>query len=311
MKVAPPTPTTEQLHATYPLTEEEIRRVEEHRTLFVSGMEGITPVLVAAAGQCSTTKRDAQTTLAEGSVTRDLILDASNIFALKRVNNWKPRSNPNDWHGLETEDPELAYQLLVETVRAGAAACTELAVVMHALRYAQTLTMGWVGARNRDESEIVAISDADPLLPVLIKNDLDGSHDWAQGMVEALRQKERNSYLLYRGGSQFSTPAQWENAVLHILEQADGRVMLDLAHGSEQAHDPEGRFQKSVEAQLRALEHYIEMGERTGLWAHGVMLEASDAPSDTDLNMPHQVAIKGLRDIVRAMYYPIIKTPHW
>lgn len=311
MKVAPPTPTTEHLHAMFPLTDNELQQVAEHRTLFVSGMEGITPVLVGAEGQCSTTKRDAQITLREGTVTRDLILDASNLFALKRINNWKPRSNPDDWHGLETEDPELAYQLLVETVRAGAATCTELAVVMHALRYAQTLTMGWVGARNRDASEIEAISEVDPLLPLLIKNDLDGTHDWAQNMVGELRQKGRSSYLLYRGGSALSTPAQWESAVLHVIEQTEGKIMLDLAHGSEQAHDPEGRFRKSAEAQLRALEHYLAMGERTGLWAHGIMLEASDAPSDTDPNMPHIAAINGLRDIVRAMYYPVIAKPHW
>lgn len=70
-------------------------------------------------------------------------------------------------------------------------------------------------------------------------------------------------------------------------------MIVDVAHGSEMAHDPAGAFGKTVEGQQQALEHVTALAAQ-GYAPIGIMIEASDIPSPTDPVMPLDVACEGL-----------------
>jgi hypothetical protein len=79
-----------------------------------------------------------------------------------------------------------------------------------------------------------------------------------------------------------------------------GRFIVDVAHGGEQAHDPEQRFGKSAEGQLACLSSVNDIAEATTWIPHGVMIEASDIKSPTDPVVPLDEAFDALRRLSSA-----------
>lgn len=290
------------------------RDIEWQRQQISRTLTGEAQGLVVGLGQCSTNIRDVAITRDEAHGNTRFMASKRGVLMAQRLNHWKPRTPRADgtkpWEGMETTHEQEAMQLTEETTSSGSPVCMELALPHHT-RYVPHLAFGWIGARNRNDRFTMNLATEESGLPLFAKNDLDGDMTWARRFVDTARHirshMSRGAVVapLHRGGSQLHTPELWEQSVLRELELTDGQMMLDLAHGAEQAHGPNGNFDvKTIEGQERALEHYIEIGERTGMWARGLLIEASDAPSDTDPNMPRQIALDGITHILSAMRLP-------
>jgi hypothetical protein len=174
----------------------------------------------------------------------------------------------------------------------------------HLSRYGDSTALAWKGGRNDDQSELTyALATHDTTLPIAVKNGLDGD------ILKALEDVERiealrhgmggRAILLFRGGRNASNPEAWEEQYLQAHELTDGRLLVDWAHGGEQAHDPKGEFGKSVEGQIACMEHTIDIAERTGKAPAGIFAEASSAKSPTDPVMPFETAIDGTQRLAK------------
>lgn len=145
----------------------------------------------------------------------------------------------------------------------------------------------------------------DPLLPVGIKNDLSGSTDVAVNEARRLSSLREDSdtpvVILFRGGENAKTPEDWEEQYKLAFERTEGRLIVDTAHGVEMAHAPGADFTKSVIGQVACLEHVIKLAE-DGFAPAGIMIEASDAISPTNPNMPHSSGISGIQRFAPASY---------
>lgn len=316
---APETPSTQTLRKKIPTPKEAELLIPIRRKLVSEALLGKTSLLIAGIGQCSTTQRDVDITKKEATENQQFMIRTPRAYVLQRQNHWKPRSPRSDgsmpWFGMETTDPEAAYQLHIDSLANGTSICTELAYPEQTARYAGGLVMAWIGARNTDLEHILDLAIRYPSLPIGYKNALDGSTDVALKNVAMINTVRANTaenpapaVLLYRGGTDLDTPQKWEDDLKRTLGDMKGVMMLDLAHGSEQAHDPNGNFKKSSIGQIKAMEHYIKICEQASVWANAVMLEASDAPSETDPNMPHQVALDGIAHIAQLMH-PVRESP--
>ena len=283
-----------------------------HRTRASRGIRSEIPVLVAGVGQCSTNVRDVHITRKEAVINKQFACEHTDVELLQRQNHRKQRSLRTDgtkpWEGMDDSHPEEAMKLHEESKAAGDQLCMEITQSDHLDKYTPGLVMAWFGARNRDKGFMVEAAIVEKHMLLGIKPDVTGDPEWSFTIIDALNHIRSNVggtapvFLIDRGGTNFDTPQKWEDNTKRLLDRTDGIMMLDLAHGSEQAHDPNGNFGKSVEGQIRAMEHYIKIGEQTGMWANGILLEASDAPSDTDPNMPHQIALDGIVHIAALMH---------
>lgn len=281
--------------------------ITKHRKKVNDAMLDENDMLLVGIGQCSMNADHLDITRREAESNLKLMRTIPSSLIMQRQNYWKPHTPRTDgttpWEGMETTHPAEAITFFQESLEKEILICSEVALCEHIGKYASGLTLGWVGARNRDDSFVRNLATAESDMPLAIKNDLDGSLDWALDTTTNCTELRENSdrpgavVLLHRGGDNLNTPEKWEKSVISAIQRTGGRMILDLAHGAEQAHDPNGNYQKSANAQARALEHYIAIGERTGLWVKGLLIEASDAPSATDPNMPRQLAIDGLMHI--------------
>jgi phospho-2-dehydro-3-deoxyheptonate aldolase len=295
-KEAPPLPTTEQLQSDHQLeAEAEISLARERAGGILIGRES---GLVGIIGPCSMNEQT-NIIVKEGDQLRQLTEAEQGLYVAHRINPWKPRTRPEDWHGLETTEPELAFRTLVRQANEGAGVAIELATMRHAARYMGMLTLGWFGSRNVDgEDMMLAVATYDTELPVAVKNGLDGTIDSALMRASAVRDARGEdaapAVLLYRGGENAKTPAAWERTYRDALERTGGHMIVDVAHGSEMAHDPNGGFKKSVPGQIAAMNHVIRIADEHEELPTGIMMEASSARSDTDPVMPFETATNGL-----------------
>lgn len=264
--------------------------------------------LVAIIGQCAATADNLHITNREGAALQSLEASTRNLgqtalTVIHRMPPWKPRSNPEDWHGLETTDLDMALELLHGQARLGDKVAMELAKPEHVDRYADALTLGWTGSRNSEEQGLlIDIALRSGNLPIAIKNGMDGDPRSAQELAQKINQRRADmgidapAVVIYRGGTLAQTPAAWERQYLEAMEMTEGQLILDVAHGTEMAHDPMGKFQKSAKAEEIALEHATEL-IADGIVPKGIMLEASDATTTTDPHMPFRVAVDGVKRI--------------
>lgn len=306
IEFAPPTPKTKELKARYPQSEEERARVLEMRKRTSHMLGSRTADLLVTIGPCGPTE-DA---VLKGFIEREsqelerLNTAESGILWLHRLAEWKPRTNKKDWHGLSTTSPELAYRLLRDTSGRAANIAMEINTDnRHLKRNSDLLTLAWKGGRNGAEATLTeTLALHDPSLPIAIKNGLDGEIDMALGDVDRIMQLRKgmgaDAVLLYRGGDNAMSPEAWEKQYLEAHARTGGLLIVDTAHGSEQAHHPEGNFKKSVEGQIHALDHIIAIGKRPdGVTPAGLFIEASDHAGRTDPNMPFALAIEKAEQI--------------
>lgn len=276
---------------------------------------------VALIGPCAMTQHPVELSL-EGQRIADLA--GNGLVTIQRMPVWKPRTDPEkDWKGLETalveiredgkgydipgteaEGLKTAYEILASAASQNGGAAIEVANIEHIDRYDPLLSFAWSGSRSIDNREqILALAKRDPKLPLGIKNGMSGDIEEALSVVEAVEkarkpaleeEKPAPALLVLRGGKDLNTPHKWEKAYKQAVLQTDGKVIVDVAHGSEMAHDPKGEFSKSVRGQIVAMESVIRLvGE--GYIPAGIMIEASDLESPTDPVMPLQTALDGAK----------------
>ena len=299
---APTYPTTNELEALHPRRQNHRELLLERRAKVSEAMGGTG--LLAVIGPCAMTEAEA---IIKTEAARLAAITGGNddIEALYRMPFWKPRTRKEDWHGLETTDPELAYRLMVEGANTTANIAAEIGTdPRHLSRYGDSTTLAWKGGRNDDQHELTyALATHDTTLPIAVKNGLDGDILKALEDVERIEELRHGigarATLLFRGGFNAKSPAAWEDAYLAAHELTDGRLLVDWAHGGEQAHDPEGKFGKSVEGQIACMEHTITIAEQTGKTPAGIFAEASSAKSPTDPVMPFETAIDGAQRLAR------------
>lgn len=305
---APELPTTQELHEQYPLEQDagiEIGLARERISGILSGrQEG----LVAIVGPCAMNGQE-DIIASEGQQLKALTAGTEGLYAAHRIPVWKPRTNPDDWHGRETTEPHEAYATLARQANEGTGMSIELASRQHAERYGQALAIGWIGGRNIGATAMMeAVALHDTGLPLAIKNGLDGDITPALQAAERLNGlRGRDAapvVLLYRGGQNAQTPQDWEARYREALDKTDGHMIVDVAHGSEMAHDPAAKFQKSVQGQADALEHVIRIARDHGTAPAGIMMEASEADSPTDPHLPLAVALEGLKRLHGLAYRP-------
>ena len=306
---APESPSLQDLRLEHPLKLGADIDIEHTRAQVSGVLAGERRGLVVIEGPCAMTL-DREIIDREGDALYDLQNANSSLVALHRMPPWKPRTNPNDWHGLESEPTTVrdAYRTIVERAEATANVAIELGHAPHLDRYGEVISLGWIGSRNAGNNTVTSdilnglATDTHESLPVGVKNAMDGTLDSALQMIDTLhrfRNEQRDggapAVVIYRGGQNAQTPKDWTDNYRRALERTDGRLIVDTAHGGEMAFDPEGNYQKSVVGQVACLEQILAIAEEHGEMPAGIMMEASGAASPTDPVMPFRVALSGAR----------------
>ncbi len=216
----------------------------------------------------------------------------SDIVVVHRLPFWKPRTNPKDWHGIESVDAEKSIDVMSQIADHNNNVASETGLPRHTEDFLDFQSMTWVGSRNfgKNGNELIGkIRNRAPDMLIGIKNNLEGN---LEGLIE-LCSTDEHLVPIFRGGTNMSDPQSWEQAVRDISGRTNGRVIVDTAHGSEMAHDPSGNFKKSVEGQLGAIRHLKELMAE-GIAVRGIMSEISDIDSQTDPNIPLSQGLEAL-----------------
>jgi hypothetical protein len=301
VRYAPELPTTQQLHNARVWTLENELAVEQQRKRIGNA---VLYGFFGGAGGCSENGFEPIVSR-EGRTLREVQDEADeDVATAERKNVWKPRTNIHDWHGQETTDPVGAYNTIANQSAEHANVIMEVAHRYHLERYGRHLSAAWFGSRNEDDDFMDWVALHYPSLTLLAKNDLSGEFDTAMARVERLNALRGENFddpapvvLMYRGGENYTSPEDWEEQRNAALEAAGGIMIDDLAHGTEMAHDPSGNFKKSIQGQMDATEHLVDLWKR-GHASTGTLMEASDAPSDTDPNEPFDFAIRSIKRLI-------------
>ncbi|HUC89942.1 MAG TPA: hypothetical protein VMR45_04005, partial [Patescibacteria group bacterium] len=148
--------------------------------------------IIANIGPCSLTD-EVETVRQESEVLADAAIATSGLVIVRRLNMWKPRTNPNDWFGEETTNPRGAYQTLAGQATNHANLFVELAREDQADRYAHMLSGAWFGSRNDDLDTKIAIAKAHPDLSLALKNPLHGDIEPTMADIKILQEARGNN----------------------------------------------------------------------------------------------------------------------
>jgi len=268
-------------------TREQINRALEH-----PGSR-----LIAGVGPCAPTQEFQQCFVSEGDKLTQLNSTNTGIIPIQTLPVWKPRTNSEDWHGEETTNPIGAMNMINGHSELFANIGMELGLERHVEQYGRLLSFAWFGARNKDIDMKLHAVIAEPTLPIGVKNGLDGEIEHALTEIEILRdargESEGQIVLLFRGGTNALTPKEWEQKYRSAFEATEGRLIVDIAHGSEMAHDPKGDFQKTILGQIACMNHVIRLAEQ-GVIPAGIKIEASNTPRVIDPPMHFETALGGI-----------------
>lgn len=313
-------PSTRQLRQMAPLNLEAELGVLTKAHEISQAIESPREKTIAVIGPCAMTNHPVELLLEGQSIDE---LNDGQLVTVQRMPVWKPRTDPEkDWEGLETALVEIregkgygipateglglsaAYRILSAAATQHRGSAIEVANSQHIDRYDPLLSFAWSGSRSIGKREqILALAKRDPKLPLGIKNGMSGDITEALEVIASVEQARRPSIaeespapsvLIFRGGKQLDTPEKWERGYLDAISQTEGRVIVDVAHGSEMAHDPNGRFRKSVAGQVAAMESVIRLAEH-GYIPAGMMIEATNLQTPTDPVMPLDLALTGVK----------------
>jgi len=305
----PQTPTTAELQQRYPLSLDAELAIANQRDGISSVLIEPADALFASIGYCALPGRDQRHVMrSEGRQVAALEGIGPSMKTSQRAPAHKARTHPErDWQGEEQTDPEGAYETTRDQAEQYANVAAEVRCNTHLERYSHMLSWIWTGGRNADDDELMDnVALYDRRLPVGNKNGLDGTIETALRQVTRINEL-RSDYeapapapapaiLVYRGGRNATNPRSWREQYLRALDVTEGKLIVDVAHGSEMAHDPEGNFAKSEAGQILAMEAVLYLAQDNYAPA-GIMAEASDLPSRTDPHMPLAVALAGIREL--------------
>jgi len=74
------------------------------------------------------------------------------LMHVSRLPTWKPRTNDDDWHGIEETEPDQAMHQIARAVRRGVPVTLEVGNAGHVTKYRNLLSMMWIGSRSHDLS---------------------------------------------------------------------------------------------------------------------------------------------------------------
>ncbi|HEU4967021.1 MAG TPA: hypothetical protein VFT53_06135 [Candidatus Saccharimonadales bacterium] len=294
---APDLPTTDTLHQQYPLSEQATAQSQNNRAYLSTIITGGCPGFIGIIGPCAMTPH--QYIIAkEGSQLYEATEQHPGLYIAHRTPFWKPRTDPADWHGMETEPEtvEQAFQIISGQANRYGNVAAEVGNHSHIARYAGYLVFGWNGSRNAGGHELVDnLATAEPTLPIGIKNAMDGTVDVAlqhiAHVAEIRGETGAPAVLIYRGGTEAQTPKSWERYYRDALERTEGRVIVDVAHGSSIAFNQTGGTTKTEAGQIACMERVIELAVKCGELPIGMMVEASAAPTPTDPVIAPEIAL--------------------
>lgn len=300
---APEHPTTEVLDLAHPTAADVLASVTQNRERIAQILRGEIDGFIDINGGCGPTVDEHPEIIAEAKTIQSHNNSESTHIAAYRSCVYKPRTNPDDWHGEETTDPEEAYKLQQQLAEVGIPVAMEVAHDYHIGRYGNFLSFGWTGSRNAGVTTLLdRLGKQDVRLPLGVKNNLYGNIGEAIEHTERINTLRRShaerlgvvaapAVVVYRGGKNAQTPEKWAKGYIEAYERTDGLLIVDTAHGAEMAHHPEGSFEKSVEGQVAALDHLVELACR-GYVPIGKLSEASSTQGRTDPNMPLQPSLE-------------------
>jgi len=253
------------------------------------------------SGPCTFRLQDIVTMDIEAASLKVLPTIQPGLVAIQRDAIWKPRSDPNANHGIESTDPLLAFEIIRALSDRYAIASMEFGSVEQVVKYANLLSFAWIGARSKDETELMKkAATFDRNLPLGIKNGLDGDIDHTLQQIEMLRRERGEDaaeiVLIYRGGGNAKTPDEWEQRYIEAVEATDGKIIGDTAHGGEMAHDPNREYAKTKLGQMACTKHMIDLA-KDGIVPAGKMSEASGVPRFIDPNMPFKFGYAAMREM--------------
>lgn len=311
MIYSPDRPTTLELHDAYDIDYDTALAIAGIRIAISSAIAHPDNKFLLA-GPCALTP-DADVLLEENQQWQAFAREHSLVVAVRR-HPWKPRSvktwgeKLTKWHGLETgyvdgigepEDAALAaYDSMHHEAVAHHNVSMEIAFDKHVFRYGPMLSFAQIGARTREEYYdsyddylrfLDFLAKREPTLPIGIKNDTNGSIERALEEVERVNTIRSSlgysavsrAVLMYRGGDNAKTPEAWEARAVEAITRTKGAVILDVAHGGEQAYDPSGKYEKSEDGQLDCLTTTVTF-KNQGLRFVGVSAESSTLKSPMD-----------------------------
>lgn len=333
MIYTPELPTTAELAADYPLDRNSQLTIAASR-IAINAAITRPDNRYLLVGPCALTED--LDSLDEENLEWNLFAAENGLVAAMRRHPWKPRSVEGweakmaQWHGLETgyednggdpsEATRSAYEIMHHGARTYGNISMEMAFDEHILRYGPMVSFAQIGARtpshyyDNDQGTYNQFLDLlarrEPTLPVGVKNDTDG------GLERAIRDVNRvnnirsglgfsaisRAVLIYRGGTNAKTPDAWEAGAIDAIERTNGAVILDTAHGGEQAFDPDGKYGKSESGQLLCLEKAVELQQR-GYRYSGLAIESSNIPSPMDPPAAVEAVkmrLKAMQDVMAA-----------
>jgi hypothetical protein len=316
VRYAPNNPTTEMLHGSRVWTLENELAVEQQRKRIGNA---VLYGFFGGTGACAENGHEAIVSREGDEIAAVQDESDDDVATAQRKNVSKPRTNPQAWHGQETTDPVGAYNTIADQAQRRANVMMEILHRYHIDRYGRHLSAAWFGSRNEDDELMDEVALKLPSLTLFVKNDLTGEFGPALAKVDRLNNLRAENFddpapvaLMYRGGENYRTPDRWEEQRNAALEASGGIMIDDLAHGTEMAHDPEGKFQKSVQGQMDGTNHLIELWER-GYVSSGTLSEGSDTPEIIDPHEPFSFALGAMRRLIvvkKQLYVPVSAQAH-
>lgn len=288
--------TPAELHHRYPLSPEALSAIAQNRQEVGYILAGEDPRKLVIVGPCSLDdqldSKGVPLVYHLGTRIKELAEDPdinSQIKIIMRSPPAKPRTKLG-WTGLESTSLERSYELMSELANGKVPLAMELMHEKHFARYGNLLSLGWVGARNVEDTYLRHAVSAHPDIPVLFKNSPSGLLQPALNAIDTAAAKHSvdiinednrlvevdsrgNSAtgMVLRGGASVKSPAQFEEEI----EDATALgvpFLVDCGHGHAEAHD---NGKKSADGQLQALAHLDSILSEGPLKNFkGIMLEA-------------------------------------
>jgi 3-deoxy-7-phosphoheptulonate synthase len=314
-------PTPGELRDRFPLSEEAVSAIKTSRAEVHDILTGADNRLLVIMGLCSldgSVQPDGNfSAVSYAEQLKDFGNDPSisaNLKIVQRNCVSKPRSNLGQT-GLAQTNPVLAYEIMTQLANMEVPMAIELMSRDDADYYEDVLTVGWVGARNIEDTNIRHIA-SDVAIPMLFKNATSGSMVPVENAIVTasashsvrrmradgrivIRQSTGNedTGIIFRGGS-ISTPEQFAQQFIR-LKDVKRPIIVDCSHGNSEAF---GEGKKTPEAQLACIKAVRTLMKSGHLKATGVMIESYLlAGNDTSGNTPGMSLTDPCIDIDRSL----------
>lgn len=275
------------------------------REQIVNALEAPTESTLAFLGPCAATFNPEMTTVENFLIQKFEEEHRSvGLIALHRLPFWKPRTNPEDWHGIESTHPDETLEFMSFLGNFGVNVASETGLSRHIGALSALQVFSWIGSRNFGNIELVEqLMRREIDIPIGIKNGMSGNVrellDFTKFVNDRNIRKAPPTVPIFRGGRELDTPEKWAEAVKEISTKTRGRCIIDLAHGSEMAHDRNGKFGKSEQGQIDSALHLVELITAGNVVA-GFMIEMSDIQSPTDPVLRFDTGINCARLLIQA-----------